>query len=76
MYQLIETTEEGGESSAATPTIFRFQVERFHFIAYLLFWGICIFAMIYSTFTVVPNLGPCPLSEGDENRMIVCQLAG
>ena len=64
MYQSVVTTDAGGGSTA--PTTFKVQVEKIRFIAYLSFWGMCLFAMIYSDFTVAPNLGPCPASPGAE----------
>jgi len=63
MYQSVGTAEGG---SSLSPTVFRVQVEKFRFIAYMFFWGMCIFAIICSTFTVAPNLGPCPESPGAE----------
>ena len=60
MYQTV------GSAEGTSPTVFKVQVEQFRFIAYMAFWGMCIFAMVVSTFTVAPNLGPCPVAEGDE----------
>jgi len=61
-YQSIPMIETGG--SASQPTVIKFQVERLRFIAYCCFWGMCLFAIIVSTVTVSPSLGPCPLTEG------------
>ena len=65
MYQTVPTATEEGDSSVA-PTVFKLQVEKIRLIAYMAFWGMCFFAFVSSTFTVAPNLGPCPLTEGAE----------
>jgi uncharacterized protein YacL len=54
--------KEGG----ITPTIFTLQVEKLRLIAYMAFWGMCLFAMVVSKAAVAGSLGPCPLNEGDE----------
>lgn len=64
MYQSVKSAEAG--TTAAEPTVFKLQVEQLRFIAYMAFWGMCIFAMVVSTFAVAPNLGPCPLTPGAE----------
>lgn len=63
MYSAVADTEN---ANAPNPTVFKFQVEKLRFIAYLGFWGMCIFAIIVSTLTVAPNLGPCAAVEGGE----------
>ncbi len=63
-YQYVKPVEDG--ESANQPTVFRIQVEQLRFIAYMAFWGMCIFAMVVSTFAVAPSLGPCPLTPGAE----------
>lgn len=54
--------KEGG----ITPTIISFQVEKLRLIAYMAFWGMCLFAMMVSKVAVAGSLGPCSLKEGDE----------
>lgn len=62
-YQSVPKVEGGGNT---VPTVFKFQVEQWRLYAYISFWSMCIFAIICSTFTVAPYLGPCPKSEGAE----------
>ncbi len=47
-------------------TILTLQVERFRLIAYISFWLMCAFAIMVTSFTVSPNLGPCAKTEGAE----------
>jgi len=54
---------EGGGKVATT---FTFHTEWVRFYAYLAFWGMCLFAIIVTSFAVKPYLGPCPAYEGAE----------
>lgn len=63
-YQSVAKAEAG--LPERIPTVYTFHVEQLRLFAYISFWGMCLFAIIVSTFTVTPYLGPCPLNEGDE----------
>ena len=63
-YQSVAKAEAG--LPERIPTVYTFKVEQLRLFAYISFWGMCLFAIIVSTFTVTPYLGPCPLNEGDE----------